>query len=128
MFRASAIAGVILVVCHAFAQPTRPEFEVASIKLNKSATFFQMIKPVAGGRLALTNLSVESLIELAYHLKDFQVSGAPPWLISERYDIEAKAEGNPQFSAMLPMLQTLLRDRMQLKFHNESADLCPDGG
>ena len=63
------------------------------------------------------------LITMAYRIKDFQLSGAPPWLMSERYDVEAKAEGNPAFDAMLPMLQTLLEDRLQFKFHRETKEM-----
>jgi uncharacterized protein (TIGR03435 family) len=123
MFRAYA-AGLILSCCPAQAQSAapRPEFEVASIKLNKSADF-GMIRPSPGGRFTVTNIPLQLIITLAYRIKDFQLSGAPPWLASERYDIEAKAEGNVSFDAMLPMLQTLLEDRLMLKVHHETKEL-----
>jgi uncharacterized protein (TIGR03435 family) len=125
MLRAMAVATLLLSPCHAFAQTPapRPEFEVASIKLNKTADRRVMIRPSAGGRLTATNVPLQMLITIAYRLKDFQLSGAPPWLASERYDIEAKAEGNPPFNQMLPMLQTLLEDRLQLKFHHETKEM-----
>jgi uncharacterized protein (TIGR03435 family) len=128
MLRALAVASLVLGSCHAFAQPAaapRPEFEVASIKLNKSADFRAMIMPARGGRFTANNIPLQLLITLAYRIKDFQLSGAPPWLTSERYDIEAKAEKDPggEFDAMLPLLQTLLEDRLQLKFHRETKEL-----
>jgi uncharacterized protein (TIGR03435 family) len=115
----------MLSACHAFGQPAapRPEFEVASIKLNKSADRRMMIMPPRGGRFTATNVTMQLVITLAYRVKDFQLSGAPAWLNSERYDIEAKAEADPAFEAALPMLQTLLEDRLQLKFHRESKEL-----
>ena len=97
---------------------------MASIKPNKSAGTFASWP---GRRRAedslLTNVPLQFVITMAYRVKDFQLSGAPAWLMSERYDIEAKAEGNPSFDAMLPMVQTLLEDRLQLKFHRETKEL-----
>ena len=37
-----------------------------------------------------------------------------------RYDIEAKAEGNPSFPQVFLMLQSLLEDRFKLKIHRET--------
>ncbi|MGP0074894.1 MAG: TIGR03435 family protein [Bryobacteraceae bacterium] len=130
MFRALAVAGLALGVCLAFGQSSdkpaaapRAEFEVASIKLNKSAEFGGMIRPSPGGRFIGTNIPLRFVITVAYSIKDFQLSGAPPWLMSERYDIEAKAEGNANFDAMRPMLQTLLEERLMLKVHHETKEL-----
>jgi uncharacterized protein (TIGR03435 family) len=99
-----------------------PEFEVASIKPNKSQDFRVMIRPTPG-RFVATNVPLVFLITVAYRIKDFQLSGAPSWLTSERYDVEAKAPGKPSFDDMLPMVQKLLVDRLQLKFHHQSKEL-----
>jgi uncharacterized protein (TIGR03435 family) len=125
MLRAMLPASLLFASLGAFGQPAapRPQFEVASIKLNKSAGAFAMARPTPGGRLTLTNIPLQFAIAMAYRIKDFQLSGAPAWLISERYDIEAKAEGNPSPDAMLPMLQALLEDRLQFKFHRESKEM-----
>ncbi len=49
------------------------------------------------------------------------IEGAPAWMSSERYTIEAKAEGTPGQPAMLgPMMQSLLADRFHLKLHRET--------
>jgi uncharacterized protein (TIGR03435 family) len=49
------------------------------------------------------------------------IEGAPAWLSSERYTVEAKAEGTPGQPMMLgPMMQTLLEDRFHLKVHRET--------
>jgi uncharacterized protein (TIGR03435 family) len=60
---------------------------------------------------------------MAYRIKDFQLSGAPGWLRSERYDIEAKAATKAGFDDLTAMLQPLLEDRLQLKFHRETKEL-----
>lgn len=94
---------------------------MASIKLNKSAGFGGLLNTVHG-RFTATNVPLQVLIALAYRIKEFQVSGAPAWLTSERYDIEAKTEGDLAFQASLPMIQTLLEDRLQFKFHRETRE------
>jgi uncharacterized protein (TIGR03435 family) len=125
MLRAWAVAGLVLGSCHALAQSAapRPEFEVASIKLNKSGDLRAMILPPRGGRFTATNIPFQFLITLAYQIKDFQLTGAPAWLKSERYDIEAKAAGNPGLDEVEKMVQTLLEDRLQFKFHRETKEL-----
>lgn len=68
------------------------------------------------------NSSLESLIAFAYQIDNFQFSGAPDWLDSERYDIEAKASEDLTSASMRPRLQALLEDRLQLKFHHETKE------
>jgi uncharacterized protein (TIGR03435 family) len=49
--------------------------------------------------------------------------GGPSWVDNDRYDILAKAEGNPTLAEILgPMFRTLLEDRFGLKVHTESRD------
>jgi uncharacterized protein (TIGR03435 family) len=95
---------------------------VASIKLNKTGDRRIIMSPARGGRFTVTNIPMQFFITQAYSIKDFQLSGAPAWLMSERYDIEAKAEGNPSMSEMLPMIQALLEDRLKLKVHHETKE------
>ena len=49
------------------------------------------------------------------------IEGAPGWMSSERYTVEARAEGTPGQPMMLgPMMQSLLEDRFHLKLHRET--------
>ena len=49
------------------------------------------------------------------------IEGAPAWVSSDRYTIEAKADGTPGQPMMLgPMMQSLLEDRFHLKLHRET--------
>jgi uncharacterized protein (TIGR03435 family) len=126
MLRAMAAASLVVSSCIAFGQSAapRPAFEVASIKLNKSGNPRVMVAPIRGGRYTVTNIPLQYLVTAAYGIKNnSQFSGAPAWLLSERYDIEAKAEGDPSFDGMLPMLQTLFEDRLKLRFHRETKEL-----
>jgi uncharacterized protein (TIGR03435 family) len=50
----------------------------------------------------------------------FPITGGPSWIDSDRYLIEAKAEGSPDDQMMKgPMLQALLEDRFNLKIRRE---------
>src|SRR5689334_3447761 len=90
------------------AQPRTLTFEVASVKLNKSGSNRVNIMPQPGGRFAATNVSVMDLITIAYGtgrpFPPANVLNGPSWLARDRFDIVAKAEGNPsqdEFSLML---------------------------
>ena len=49
------------------------------------------------------------------------IGGAPAWLSSERYTVEARADGTPGQPIMLgPMMQSLFEDRFHLKLHRET--------
>jgi uncharacterized protein (TIGR03435 family) len=76
------------------------------------------------------------IITEAYRVRNIQIIGGPGWLSTDRWDIEArpKAEdvaSTPPASKVDPtqpsqqslMLQSLLEDRFQFKFHRETRDL-----
>ena len=113
--------------------PTSASFEVASIKPNHSGErrFFVSWQP---GRFNATGMTLKFLITMAYDVKDFQVSGGPGWVNSERYDIDAKEPDSiAQELEKLPleqrrqlgesMLQSLLADRFQLKLTRGTKDM-----
>jgi len=79
---------------HAQSAPTistpSSSLQSASVKLNRSGGPFFVQFPA--GRFTATNTTTELLIELAYDVMGFQLSGAPGWMSSERYDIDAKID------------------------------------
>jgi uncharacterized protein (TIGR03435 family) len=96
-------------------------FEVASIRPNNSGTLLVHLQPSPGGRLLAENVPLKLLIETALGVKDYQVSGGPAWISSDRYDITAKAAGNPSGAQVVgPILESLLEDRFKLTFHRET--------
>lgn len=99
----------------------KPHFEVASIKPNTSGTGGSSTDS-SNGLLRITNQTVRSIIGRAYNVRDFQISGGPGWITSERYDITAKPENGAHFQQMMQMLQTLLAERFQLQFHRETSE------
>jgi len=117
---ACAIAGAFAPRLVAFAQTQR--FEVASVKPNNSGERKWLAPPPAGGRYAVTNMTLQMLVVQAYGLPSFQISGAPPWFDSDRFDVEGKALGNPPKEQIMVMLQSLLADRFKLAVHRENKE------
>ena len=109
--------------------PALPRFEVASIKAaNPSAP--------RGGRLAappintkpglLTarNANLKQLIGGAYTLESYRIWGGPGWIDSAGFDVDAKSTDSANRDRLLLMLQALLAERFQLRFHREKKELA----
>jgi uncharacterized protein (TIGR03435 family) len=100
----------------------RPEFEVASIKPHTSDDRRMVIFPSPGGRLNVEGMTLKLLMTIAYRIQDYQISGGPNWIASDRFDIVAKAEDGSN-SKVPEMLQTLLEDRFKLIVHRETKEM-----
>src|SRR5438270_11632939 len=121
MTRRIVVAALLAGLAHA--QTDRPQFEVASIKPNTSGNGLVMIRPPVGGRFTATNATLNMLIGIAYKVRPNQISGGPGWAGSERYDIVAKADGNPTQDQFALMVRALLEERFQLVTHKETKEL-----
>jgi len=114
---------VAAIVCPLAAQ----QFETASIKPNNSDIPGPrgLVPHVEGNRFVAGNVSLGYLIRGAYQLHDYQLTGGPGWIYSDRFDIEAKAEGESRITReqMHTMLQRLIVDRFQLKTRRETKQL-----
>lgn len=114
-----------------------PQFEAASVRpsgpdnreLNGLRTF-------PGGRIVGKGVRTQYLIMVAFNVQQFQIVGAPvwtDWVTGQGFDMQAvppadsaSAHFHPAFSVDPPideerrMLQALLIDRFQLKYHIET--------
>ena len=106
------------------AADARPAFEVATIKPSDPARPGKLFT-VRGQEVITINTTLSDLITMAYDLHVKQITGAPAWLESEKYDITGKPEipGQPNIAQLKIMIQKLLADRFQLKFHREKKEL-----
>ena len=71
---------------------TAPLYRAASIKPSKSSIQADRLTKSGPEELTVTNQTPQTLIREAYKVEDDQIVGAPSWLNSMQYDIEAKAE------------------------------------
>jgi len=116
---AAAAAFIAITVITVLGQ-VQPQFEVASIKQAGGGGAATM--RILPGRLT-ANASLRVLMQGAYGLQPFQISGGPEWIESEQYGVDAKAAGNADSAQMFRMLQSLLEDRFQLRVHRESREM-----
>jgi uncharacterized protein (TIGR03435 family) len=102
----------------------KPEFAVATIKPSRPDA------PrggygIRGQDVTTTNVTVSWMIKLAFNVHAHQIAGAPAWVDSDRYDTVGRSDtpGEPSRDQMKLMIQKLLADRFQLKFHLEKKEL-----
>lgn len=109
------------------------QFEVASVKPTPPETrLVGDLGTYPGGRIRAINCTLEYLISEAFDVRPFQISGGPNWMRTNGFDIDARPpadsksiHANPSISKLpmndeqRQMMQALLVDRFQLKYHRE---------
>ncbi len=108
-----------------------PDFAEASIRPSMSKEYGFRLR-TSPGRLAVTGITAEELVEYAFHLKPFRVRGGGGWVKSEKFDISAvtdesvsalqsKESWQKQDEQIRRMTQALLRTRFGLITHKEES-------
>ena len=133
------------------AQPLTPQwqidaggkmaFDVVSVKQNKSGSPPSGDKPYTnfvlgpgdayvpnGGLFSAINQPLLIYVAFAYKITNnelpFLMSQMPKWTaLAVRFDIQARAAGNPTKDQMRLMMQSLLADRFKLAMHTETREL-----
>jgi len=109
-----------------------PTFEVATVKPSAPGAMMVMTKATPDG-MQIRNAPLIMIIRQAtglLNLNDDQVLGAPPWVKTERYDIDAKVEEAdvPKVAKLSriernEMMRSVLVDRFQFAAHLETREL-----
>jgi uncharacterized protein (TIGR03435 family) len=114
-----------------FAQTEKPSFEVASIRESKAVGPSSMNFPLnigpqyptQGGLLTARNVPLLQLFVFAYAKNMYQIQGMraqlPEWARDMRFDVLARAEGNPTKDQMRAMMRGLLEERFGVKMRTE---------
>jgi len=114
------LAASLILPASALTQAPAPQqFEVASIKRNRSDSRPWLAPPVAG-RYTATNIPLKLFIAAGWPLK---LVGAPSWVLTDGYDISAilpRPDASPD--DFRQMMQNLLKDRFALKVHTETRE------
>ncbi len=118
----------LLVPVIALSQSQGLQFEVATIKPAPQITP-QMVAAgqihvgvnTEGNRVDIGYLSLGDLLPVAFKVKSFQIAG-PDWMSQNRFDILAKMPDGVNKDQMPEMLQALLAERFQLKYHRENRE------
>jgi uncharacterized protein (TIGR03435 family) len=101
-----------------------PSFEVATIKPSKPDQPGKAFL-VRGNRFSTINTTMSELICFAYDVQQKQIVGGPDWITTDKFDIAAQPDvpGSPNRQQLKAMVQKLLADRFQLKFHRDKKEL-----
>jgi uncharacterized protein (TIGR03435 family) len=101
-----------------------PSFEVATIKPSKPDAPGKMFR-VQGRRFTTLNTTLSDIIAFAYGIHPKQLVGAPAWVETDKWDVEAQpdGEGAPSDKQWKIMWQKLLADRFKLAFHRDKKEL-----
>ena len=105
-----------------FAQSTM--FDVVSIKLRTDEITFSR-DPGVRRAVRGTASTLNDLITYAYSVRYDQIAEAPQWAGNDHYDLDAKSDGEGVLKdeeARL-MMQAVLADRFQLRFHRENREM-----
>jgi len=108
----------------------KPEIDVASIRQNHTGGRSGVRFTPGNGSPTATNVTLKYLIQWAYDVEDYQVSGGPKWIDSTSFDITAKLShdvnptGDPaQRAYFREMFQPFLADRFKLVFHRSTREI-----
>jgi uncharacterized protein (TIGR03435 family) len=109
---------------------TKPlTFEAATIKPNNKNDGRWKLQPTPDGYTAM-GVSLFKLVQEAYGIFDAKlITGGPPWIDRDKFDLEAKFDVNDipdakklPYRQRADMLQSLLTDRFHLKVHHETKE------
>lgn len=127
------VIGIVAITSSVLLAQTRSapdRFDVASVKQNRSGALSIGFDVPGGKRFTVSNAPLRDIIRFAYDVDEIRLIGAPDWIGSERFDINATAErdlptwtpdGPP--AVVLSMLRGLLAERFRLETHTEVRDL-----
>lgn len=113
------------------------KFDVISVKPADPAARGMSMTSTPGGGFEATNTTLRTLIEFAYNVRSFQISGGPDWLATERWVVQAKPDppepapaGKPameeerrQAGRVQERTRTLLAERFHLAVRREMREL-----
>jgi uncharacterized protein (TIGR03435 family) len=113
----------VIVAAPVLRAQTPQTFEVASIRRNVTGNQQGggLAAPQPGGRFVAIGTTLRRLVAGAYD--DLQVVGGPAWIDTDRFDVNARAEGEPPPAEIRRMLRPLLEDRFKLIVHAETREV-----
>jgi uncharacterized protein (TIGR03435 family) len=125
---------VLFAIAPQFAQtPAKPSFDVVSIKPTAPGQRGGG-GGVRGDKYTVSNITLKLLVQTAYQrpstggpVAQLQMIGAPPWMDSDRYDVQATADcssGPVSREQLQLMVRSLVEERFQLKAHMETRELA----
>lgn len=121
-----AIGLMVVLKTLVLAQPGAgtPVFAAADVHASPPATNpFMDLGFLPDGRYQIRNATLVDLIKTAWDIDAESVSGGPPWLDTDRFDVVAKAPPKSTEAERNSMLRALLAERFKLVVHDDKKEL-----
>jgi bla regulator protein BlaR1 len=106
-----------------------PEFEAATIKPNKAGSNRRSFMYNQTG-MSMEGVPVQMMLQDTFNVTEDRILGVPNWVKTDRFDVEAKVPSadTPKIDHLTIeqrrfMLQSLLAERFNLKYHHETKEL-----
>ncbi|HVV43720.1 MAG TPA: TIGR03435 family protein [Bryobacteraceae bacterium] len=115
----NALIGLIFLASITRAQPP-VKFDVVSIKPSDPASREARMNIDVSGSLTMLNEPLRYLITYAYDIRGFQLTGAPGWVETDRFDVLAKSQDGP--ALVREKIRGLLAERFGLIVHHETKE------
>jgi uncharacterized protein (TIGR03435 family) len=110
-----------LLILGAAACLAQSSFDVASIRPHPEGILATLWR-IEGERFTFGDARLKTLIRYAYGFELYQIVDAPKWADEAGYDIQAKSTSPLTEAAAKTMVQSLLAERFDLRFHLESRE------
>jgi uncharacterized protein (TIGR03435 family) len=110
--------------------PEVPKYDVATIKPSPSSSEGRVMMMFNPDGVSISGVPLQMIVREAFHVEEDRIVGAPGWVKTNRYDIQAKVapEDAPKLEKLKidqrqSMLLPLLVERFNLKYHHETREL-----
>lgn len=118
MGRIAAFVAIAVASLGMAQQPNQPRFDVVSVKPSAERRSGQ-IQPQRGGYWSVQAMPLTTLIGYAFQMSFDRIEGFPNGMRSKLYDIEARMPRTTTDAQLRLMLQAMLSDRFQMRWHTE---------
>jgi uncharacterized protein (TIGR03435 family) len=102
---------------------SKVSFEASTVKPSRTGTNRVLMRMAPGGIWDASNVTLESMIRLAYRLQESQLVGGPAWIYTDRFDIQAQSTQGMAPGQFGERMQSLLSDHFNLQVHRETRQL-----
>jgi uncharacterized protein (TIGR03435 family) len=99
-------------------------FDVVSVRPNTTGAG-RSSEQTNSGHVMAENITLSSMIQQAFNVRAFQISGAPGWIDTDHFDIQATTGTTKDLNdiELQPYWESMLATRFHMKYHRESREM-----
>lgn len=103
---------------------TAQSFDVVSVHLNTSGAG-RSSERTNSGHVMAENITPSSMIQQAFGIRASQIEGAPGWIETDKYDLNATTGTTRDLNdvELQPYWESLLATRFRMKYHRETKEM-----